>query len=99
MYEHYGSHGAAMTANVITYRGKLAVRETGKVLGFDQVMIGKVAALAPMWGWKDPDHTAAVQFKEAGAWSCVRCARQRGPSGAGLDAEPSRRSVGQGRLR
>jgi len=36
------------------------------VLGFDQIMIGKVAALAPMWGWKDPDHTAAVQFKEAG---------------------------------
>ena len=42
------------------------MREAGKVLGFDQDMIGKVAALAPMWGWKDPDHTAAVQFKEAG---------------------------------
>jgi error-prone DNA polymerase len=55
-----------MTANVITYRGRLAVREAGKVLGFDQEMIGKVAALAPMWGWKDPDHTATVQFKEAG---------------------------------
>jgi error-prone DNA polymerase len=66
VYDRYGKHGAAMTANVITYRGKLAVREAGKVLGFDQVMIGKVAALAPMWGWKDPDHTATVQFKEAG---------------------------------
>ena len=66
VYDRYGKHGAAMTANVITYRGKLAVREAGKVLGFDQEMIGKVAALAPMWGWKDPDHTAAVQFKEAG---------------------------------
>jgi error-prone DNA polymerase len=66
VYDRYGKHGAAMTANVITYRGRLAVREAGKVLGFDQEMIGKVAALAPMWGWKDPDHTAAVQFKEAG---------------------------------
>ena len=46
VYDRYGKHGAAMTANVITYRGKLAVREAGKVLGFDQVMIGKVAALA-----------------------------------------------------
>jgi error-prone DNA polymerase len=66
VYDRYGKHGAAMTANVITYRGRLAVREAGKVLGFDAETIGKVAALAPMWGWKDPDHTAAVQFKEAG---------------------------------
>jgi error-prone DNA polymerase len=66
VYDRYGKDGAAMTANVITYRGKLAVREAGKVLGFDQETIGKIAALAPMWGWKDPNHTAAVQFKEAG---------------------------------
>jgi error-prone DNA polymerase len=66
VYDRYGKDGAAMTANVITYRGKLAVREAGKVLGFDQEMIGKIAALAPMWGWKDPNHTAASQFREAG---------------------------------
>ncbi len=66
VYDRYGKHGAAMTANVITYRGRLAVREAGKVLGFDEDMIGKVAALAPMWGWKDPNHTAAMQFREAG---------------------------------
>ncbi len=35
VYERYGKLGAAMTANVITYRGKLAAREAGKVLGFD----------------------------------------------------------------
>ena len=35
VYERYGQHGAAMTANVITYRGRLAAREAGKVLGFD----------------------------------------------------------------
>jgi len=35
VYERYGKHGAAMTANVITYRGKLAAREAAKVLGFD----------------------------------------------------------------
>ena len=34
VYEHYGKLGAAMTANVITYRGRSAAREVGKVLGF-----------------------------------------------------------------
>ena len=33
VYEKYGKLGAAMTANVITYRGRSAAREVGKVLG------------------------------------------------------------------
>jgi error-prone DNA polymerase len=32
IYRRYGQHGAAMTANVITYRGRSAAREIGKVL-------------------------------------------------------------------
>ena len=32
VYERYGTLGAAMTANVITYRGRSAAREVGKVL-------------------------------------------------------------------
>ena len=32
VYERYGKLGAAMTANVITYRGRSAAREVGKVL-------------------------------------------------------------------
>ncbi len=35
VYERYGKLGAAMTANVITYRGRSAAREVGKVLGLD----------------------------------------------------------------
>ncbi len=35
VYEKYGRLGAAMTANVITYRGRSAAREVGKVLGID----------------------------------------------------------------
>ena len=35
VYQRYGERGAAMTANVITYRGRSAAREVGKVLGFD----------------------------------------------------------------
>src|SRR5438067_6298212 len=32
VYRRYGKHGAAMTANVITYRGRSAAREIGKAL-------------------------------------------------------------------
>ena len=35
VYEKYGRHGAAMTANVITYRDRSAAREVGKVLGIE----------------------------------------------------------------
>jgi error-prone DNA polymerase len=66
VYERYGKHGAAMTANVITYRGRLAAREAGKVLGFDVSTLDKLSSLAPMWGYKAPDDTTAKQFKEAG---------------------------------
>jgi len=35
VYQRYGERGAAMTANVITYRNRMAAREMGKALGFD----------------------------------------------------------------
>ncbi len=54
VYERYGKHGAAMTANVITYRGRSAVRDIGKVLGFPEEDLGRIAALVPVWGWVDP---------------------------------------------
>ena len=43
VYEKYGRHGAAMTANVITYRGRSAAREVGKSLGFDTAQIDRLA--------------------------------------------------------
>src|SRR4029079_4750543 len=48
-YKKYGRHGAAMTANVITYRGKSAAREVGKVLGFDAATLGRLAGLVHTW--------------------------------------------------
>ena len=36
VYQRYGARGAAMTANVITYRGRSAAREVGKALGIDR---------------------------------------------------------------
>jgi error-prone DNA polymerase len=66
VYERYGRLGAAMTANVITYRGRSAVRDIGKVLGFDEPDLDRIAALVPSWGWQDPRETAERQFREAG---------------------------------
>jgi error-prone DNA polymerase len=36
VFRRYGRHGAAMTANVITYRGRSAMREIGKALNFQE---------------------------------------------------------------
>src|ERR1700739_410844 len=40
VYQRYGQRGAAMTANVITYRGRSAARDMGKALGFDEATLG-----------------------------------------------------------
>ena len=66
VYQRYGKLGAAMTANVITYRGRSAVRDIGKVLGFTEPDLGRIAELVPSWGWTDPKETAERQFREAG---------------------------------
>ncbi|HTC34221.1 MAG TPA: error-prone DNA polymerase, partial [Bryobacteraceae bacterium] len=66
VYERYGKLGAAMTANIITYRGRSAVRDIGKVLGFPETDLARLSALVPSWGWTDPKETAERQFTEAG---------------------------------
>jgi len=66
VYERYGKLGAAMTANVITYRGRSAVREVGKVMGFDEAALGRLSALVGAWEWKDPKDTHERLFREAG---------------------------------
>jgi error-prone DNA polymerase len=45
IYRRYGKHGAAMTANVITYRGRSAAREIGKALNFSPSIIDRFSHL------------------------------------------------------
>ena len=45
VYRRYGRFGAAMTANVITYRGRSAARELGKVLNFPENLLERFSAL------------------------------------------------------
>ena len=66
VYERYGQLGAAMCANVITYRGRSAAREVGKSLGFDADMQTRLTRLVGSWEWKGPTDTMEHQFREAG---------------------------------
>src|SRR5579885_984758 len=66
VYQRFGKLGAAMTANVITYRGRSAAREVGKALGFEVTTLDRLAGLAHTWEWKDPKDTTARQFRDAG---------------------------------
>lgn len=45
IYQRYAPRGAAMVANVITYRGRSAAREIGKVLGLPVDVLDRFSAL------------------------------------------------------
>jgi error-prone DNA polymerase len=66
VYDRYGKLGAAMTANVITYRGRSAAREVGKALSFDGETLDRLASLVSSWEYKDPSDTLERQFRDAG---------------------------------
>jgi error-prone DNA polymerase len=58
IYRRYGKHGAAMTANVITYRGRSAAREIGKALNFSPSIIDRFSHL---FASGDFPHTLELQ--------------------------------------
>jgi error-prone DNA polymerase len=66
VYQRYGELGAAMTANVITYRGKSAAREVGKALGFDEESLGRLSGLVSQFEWRGKTDTMAHSFQNAG---------------------------------
>ena len=66
VYQRFGKLGAAMTANVITYRGRSAAREVGKALGFEITTLERLAGLARYFEWQDPKDTPERKFREAG---------------------------------
>ncbi|MQA30611.1 MAG: DNA polymerase III subunit alpha [Luteitalea sp.] len=65
VYEKYGRLGAAMTANVVTYRSKSAAREVGKALGFDPAQVDRLAKVMNNFEFIDssdslPGHLSSV---------------------------------------
>jgi error-prone DNA polymerase len=73
VYKSYGVHGAAMTANVITYRDRSAAREVAKALGFSLEQADKLSKCMSTWHFgeiREPDGEtgealAAVGFDPA----------------------------------
>ncbi|HEY5892297.1 MAG TPA: error-prone DNA polymerase [Chthoniobacterales bacterium] len=65
VYRRYGKQGAAMTANVITFRGRSAMREIGKALNFSPEMLDRFSRL---FANGDFPHTMQLgdQLKNAG---------------------------------
>ena len=69
VYRRYGPHGAAMTANVITYRNRSAAREVAKALGFSLEQQNKLSKQLGSWHYDivrgDPK-SLAEELKTAG---------------------------------
>jgi error-prone DNA polymerase len=65
VYSRYAPRGAGMTANVITYRGRSATRELGKVLGLPEDVSDRFSSL---FHGGDFPHTLALgdQLQQAG---------------------------------
>jgi error-prone DNA polymerase len=66
VYRRYGERGAAMTANVITYRNRMAAREMGKALGFDAETLTRISAAVATWEFRDENDALDRRFRDAG---------------------------------
>ncbi|MFL5305469.1 MAG: DNA polymerase III subunit alpha [Polyangia bacterium] len=92
VYKRYGARGAAMTANVITYRPRLAVREAGRALGFSEEQLGRISKLLPGWAI-DEGRPLSEYFELAGFSTRERRTRLAARVAAGLCNLP--RHLGQ----
>jgi error-prone DNA polymerase len=69
VYAKYGKHGAAMTANVITYRDRSAAREVSKALGFSLEQADKLSKTVSSWNFgeiREKLETMPAQLAQSG---------------------------------
>jgi len=66
VYQRFGAQGAAMTANVITYRARSAAREIGKVLGLPQGELDRLSKLLPHFEFTSEHDDLPNRAREAG---------------------------------
>jgi len=66
VYRRYGERGAAMTANVITYRVRSAVREAAKVLGFPPDQVDRLAKLNYAYEFQDQHDEFTALLRKGG---------------------------------
>ncbi|MGH9241482.1 MAG: DNA polymerase III subunit alpha [Vicinamibacterales bacterium] len=65
VYAKYGRLGAAMTANVITYRSRSAAREVGKALSLNEDEIDRLAKVMNNFEFTDPNETLGRNLEAA----------------------------------
>src|SRR5262249_34678002 len=73
VYKKYGRERSGMTAELITYRARSAMRDVGKALGLS---LDRVDLLARTLGHDDPGHQFPARLREAGLDPAGRLARQ-----------------------
>jgi len=73
IYEKYGRHRTGLTATVVHYRTRRAVREVGKALGLSSGVTGALAE--SVWGWNSKG-VAEQSVREAGFDPADRRLRQ-----------------------
>jgi error-prone DNA polymerase len=66
VYKKYGARGCAMTANVITYRPRSAVREVGKALGLGPNEIDRIAKRIGHFEFRADEPVMTEHAKEVG---------------------------------
>src|SRR5213593_2631438 len=66
VYRRYGERGAAMTATVISYRTRSAVREAGKALGLSLEQVDRLAKLLRAHGYSDEHDQLGAQLRAGG---------------------------------
>ncbi len=66
VYQRYGQRGAAMTANVVTYRNRMAAREMGKAMGFDAETLKRISAAVATWEFRDEHDALDRRLCDAG---------------------------------
>jgi len=62
IYQRYGRERAALTAEVISYRGRSAVRDVGKAMGLSLDCVDTLARNLDLWG----ETPSAARVREAG---------------------------------
>jgi error-prone DNA polymerase len=70
IYARYGRDRAAMVSEVISYRGKSALRDVGKVFGLSLEQVDRLSAIVTHWDTADaaqPERLRAAGFDDADA--------------------------------
>jgi len=57
LYVRYGRQRAALTATVITYRPRSAIRDVGKALGLDPLQVDRLARSMQWWDGREVDES------------------------------------------